>query len=273
MSAFSYIVTEGVHDVAFLGRLLSIAHGAARIRKLEDLDDSHKQWLSAFKWPMKNKAHHDISRLSVPAPVFFRLATNDVIALRNAQGISGIGDTLEIDLESFARNLNGPRAIGVVLDMDDQPAAQRFEMLASALHRVNLTPPSALGEVSAGAPRVGAFALPGTGAEGTLEDILLELGETAYPELTRVARGFADHWLPHSSSEPDSSDWKEYRKPAGRKKATVGAMTAVLKPGKSVQVSLDDNRWVSEQTVGLACLQPALGFLSALLAPTPGGPE
>ena len=42
-------------------------------------------------------------------------------------------------------------------------------------------------------------------------------------------------------------------------------MTAILKPGKSTQVSLEDNRWVSEQTKALACLQPSLTFLNALL--------
>jgi hypothetical protein len=50
MSTFSYILTEGVHDVAFLGKLLSLVHGAKRLKKLEDLDDSLGLWVSsAFK--------------------------------------------------------------------------------------------------------------------------------------------------------------------------------------------------------------------------------
>jgi hypothetical protein len=77
-----------------------------------------------------------------------------------------------------------------------------------------------------------------------------------------------------ADSEPSAVDWKELRKPAGTKKAAVGAMTAILKPGRATQVSLEDNRWVSEQTKALACLQPSLAFLDALLAvaaPTPAG--
>jgi hypothetical protein len=35
-------------------------------------------------------------------------------------------------------------------------------------------------------------------------------------------------------------------KPAGRKKAIVGAVANVLRPGKSVQVSLQDNRWLRD---------------------------
>jgi hypothetical protein len=105
---------------------------------------------------------------------------------------------------------------------------------------------------------------------GTLEDILLALGDAVYPDLTAAARGYADKWRQEADAAPATTDWKEIRKPAGTKKATIGAMTAVLKPGKSTQVSLEDNRWVSEQTKALACLQPCLAFLNALLAtPTP----
>ncbi len=168
-------------------------------------------------------------------------------------------------------DLDGPEAIGVVLDSDDEPADQRFAKLKTALEAVKLPAPSSLGQVSDGRPRVGVFALPEPGAAGTLEDVLLALGDTAYPELCAAARGYADQWRQKVDAEPTTSDWKELRKPAGAKKATIGAMTAVLKPGKSTQVSLEDNRWVSEQTKALACLQPSLAFLSALLT-TPAPP-
>lgn len=267
MTDFFYIVTEGVHDVAFIGRLLAVAHGANRIQKLEDLDDSLREWLGGFKWPNNTGTHHDIARLAVPAPAFYRLPTNDVVALRNAQGLTEIGKTLVIDLEAFIRPQIGPAAIGVVLDSDDEPADQRFEKLKATLEGVKLSAPSSLGEVSSGTPRVGVFSLPEPGTAGTLEDVLLALGDIAYPELIAAARGYADHWRQRAAAEHQVPDWNEIRKPAGTKKATIGAMTAILKPGKSMQVSLEDNRWVSEQTRALACLQPSLAFLNALLAP------
>jgi hypothetical protein len=271
MSAFFYIVTEGVHDVAFLGRLLSLAHGASRITKLEDLDDTLRGWLGGFKWPNKSGPHHDIARLAVPAPVLYRLDTTDVVALRNAQGLTEIGKTLQIDFEAFSRAHYGPAAIGVVLDSDDEPADQRFTKLTASLQAVTLPAPSSLGAVTDGSPRVGVFALPQPGIAGTLEDVLLALGDAAYPELCAAARGYADHWKQRANAEPTMRDWKEIRKPAGAKKATLGAMTAVLKPGMSMQVSLEANRWVSEQTKTLACLQPSLAFLGALLT-TPAPP-
>jgi len=274
MSAFFYIVTEGVHDVAFLGRLMSVAQGATRIRKLEELSEPLRAWLAGFKWPNKSGAHHDIGRLAVPAPVFYRVASNAVVALRNAQGLNEIGKTLEIDLEAFSRAQSGPEAIGVVLDSDDQPADQRFEALKIVFQKAKLPAPTALGAVNEGTPRVGAFAFPEPGVAGTLEDVLLSLGDAAYPELTAAARAYAGHWRRTADSNPDDADWKELRKPAGEKKATIGAMTALLKPGKSTQVSIEDNQWVSEQTKALACLQACSAFLNALIAttaPTPAG--
>ena len=160
-----------------------------------------------------------------------------------------------------------------MLDSDDEPVEQRFGKLKAALERVGIAPPAALGEVSGGTPRVGLFALPEPGTAGTLENILLALGDVAYPELTAAARGYADLWRKKADGEPTGSDWKEIRKPAGAKKTTIGAMTAVLKPGKSTQVSLEDNRWVSDETKAVLGLQPCIGFLKALLTSAVSAPR
>lgn len=268
MSAFFYIVAEGVLDVSYLGKLLTVVHGAKRIKKLEDLGDSLGAWVTAaFKWPRRSGAHHDIERLSVPAPVFYRLATDEIVVLRNAQGLDAIGKTLEVDLEAFGRAKDPPRSIGVVLDSDDEAADKRFGKLTKTLAGVELVAPPSLGAVSEGTPRVGAFALPAPGVAGTLEDVLLAIGDVAYPELALAARGYADHWRKVADGEPANVEWKELRKAAGSKKAAISAMTAVLKPGKSTPASLEDNRWVSEHTKALACLEPTVMFLNALFAP------
>lgn len=267
MTSFFYIVTEGVHDVAFVGKLLSVVHGANRIRKLEDLDDALRGWVkSSFAWPKFIGKHHDIERLAVPAPVFYRLPAGMLVALRNAQGISEIGTTLSIDFEAFTRVSCSPGAVGVVLDSDDEPVNRRFEKVKATLESVNLVAPAALGDVSDGSPRVGVFALPEPGVVGTLEDVLLSLGDVAYPELTALAREYASQCRRMTDGDPAGRDWREIRKPSGEKKATISAVTAVLKPGRSMQVSLDDNRWVGEETTGAPCLRPCLAFLKILLA-------
>ena len=122
-----------------------------------------------------------------------------------------------------------------------------------------------------GTPRVGSFALPESGKAGTLEDVLLALGGAAYPDLAATAEAYATAW--HKKVAADAShEWKELKKPAGLKKATIGAMTAVLKPGRAAQVSLEDNLWVSTSTKDHASLAPCLAFMKSLLAPVPGAP-
>lgn len=273
MTSFGYLLTEGVHDVAFLGKLLTVCWGASRVGTLEELDPAPRAWMGAFKWPMPRGARTPIDRLAVPAPVFYRLQAGTLVALRNAQGLTEIGRTLEIDLEAFTRTPGGPDAIGIVLDNDDAPADERFRKLEKTLQAAKLGVPSVLGEVALGPPKVGVFTFPAPGKAGTLEDVLLPLGEAAYPALSAAARGYAEQWRKNADGEPTVSDWREIKKPAGAKKATIAAMTAILKPGRSTQASLEDNRWLSEQTKGLPGVLPCVTFLRALLGSAEAAPE
>lgn len=275
MSSFLYLVTEGVHDVAFLGKLLSVGWGASRIRTMDELDEAHRSWIGEFKWPSFHRGKAQIDRLAVPAPVFYRFPEGTVVALRNAQGLSEIGKTLTVDVEAFARISSNPDAIGIVLDSDDEPAEQRFRKVKATLKGVSLEAPPALGEVTTGTPRLGVFALPEPGVAGTLEDLLLALGDAAYPALAAAARGYAAEWRARAETEPTVVDWKEMRKPAGTKKAAIAAMTAILKPGRSTQASLEDHNWVSGETKVIGCIQPCVAFLNALLTireSVPGNP-
>lgn len=269
MSTFHYLIAEGVHDVTFLGKVLSVSRGASRVRTTDGLDDPCRAWMKGFKWPIRDQ----IDRLGVPAPVFFRCPSDVLICLRNAEGIGRIGGTIQDDLDLLSREGAQPDTVGVVLDSDEEPAAKRFHKLKGILEASALAVAPALGAVGEGAPRVGVFALPQPGVTGTLEDVLLAVGDVAYPELAAAARGYVERWSQLAAQEPAVSDWKELRKPAGPKKATVSAMTAVLKPGKAPQASLEDHRWVSHETKHAPHLQPILGFLNALLGPDTRGPS
>jgi hypothetical protein len=254
MSAFAYLIAEGVHDVAFLGKVLAVQWSASRVRRRSDLDEVLGRWVSSFKWP---PGEH-IDRLAVPAPHIYRVALDLLVALRNAGGADNISGMLEDDLDALSRYSAVPGAIGILLDNDDRSAEGAFMRLRDAIDGFNLPAPSSLGEVVAGPPRVGVFALPAPGIPGTLEDLLIALGDVAYPELSAAARAYADEWRRRADADPDAEDWRELRKTAGTKKATIGAMAAILKPGTPSQVSLEANRWVSEQTKEVACIQPCL---------------
>jgi predicted GTPase len=44
----------------------------------------------------------------------------------------------------------------------------------------------------------------------------------------------------------NKQEGRDLAKPAGKDKAVVAAVASVLRPGKSVQVSIQDNRWISD---------------------------
>jgi hypothetical protein len=284
MTSFFYLVTEGVHDVAFLGKLLAEVFATKRIKKLEELPEPFQRWLASFTWPRKTRTHHDIERLAVPAPEFHQLASKKIVILRNAQGISEIYKTLSLDREAFDRLQLQPEAHGIFLDSDAEPPDARFAQVSTKLRELNHAVPDTLGAVTSTVPRMGVFSFPDLGCAGTLEDVLLPLGKTAYPELYDDAVAFVDRWKKKTAFDMQSSDkeheksavgpsdavdWKEFRKPAGPKKATLGAMTAILKPGKALQVSLSDNRWLNERARDVDCLKPCIDFLDRLMLLSP----
>lgn len=267
MSRFVYLLSEGVHDIAFLTRVLSQVHGGKKVSQKSKLDVPRQRWIDGFKWPLGE----DINRLSVPAPKFVHVAASDtLIGLRNAEGIDRLKDTLEDDLDTLDRHDGLPDAIGVFLDSDKEPQATRYTKLRSKLQQVSvgartLTLSETLAAVSAAEPRVGVYAFPEPGKEGALEDLLLDLGRVPYAALCDRAREYVS--ASHADVASDGhSDWKELKGQSGVKKATFATATAILRPGRGTAATIEDNRWICDATRDHGALTPCLAFLSALLA-------
>ena len=243
MSRFIYMLSEGVHDVAFLTRVLKHIHGATRIERKSELDEPRRLWVEAFKWPVGET----IGRLSVPAPAFVRLAPSDtLIGLRNAGGITNLKDTLENDLEMLYKHKALPDTIGVFLDSDKEPQGARYQSLCSELRSISpafgpLQLAEELARIGAGNPRVGIFAFPRPGKE------------------------YVETWKARVESD-GHKDWKELKGESGIKKATFAAATAILKPGRAASTTIEDNRWIGDATRDHEALAPCLAFLNELLA-------
>ena len=102
--------------------------------------------------------------------------------------------------------------------------------------------------MSEGPPRLGAYILPDNLSCGTLGDILIDCAQHAYPTLLSTAAVHVDAAFGDNSLTAD--DMKELRKAAGRNKAIVGSMASILRPGRAIQVSLQDNRWLRDTRFG-----------------------
>jgi len=151
-------------------------------------------------------------------------------------------------------------------DSDISPK-ERFENIKKGLQHLNFMSelPKLPGEVALGNPHCGLFIMPDNQSAGTLEDLLLECAEQAYPSLLQCTENFLNCVEP-IITQFQKNERRDFEKPAGRKKVSVGCIANVLRPGKSVQVSIQDNRWVTSETMKLSNIALFEQFLQNLLS-------
>ena len=240
---YGYLVVEGYHEVEFVGRLLKNT-SLKRIIRRAALDEFWAR-IADLSYPPDG----DIVK-RVPVPAFFQ--NNDYsIAVQSAIGLNQLHTTLVGTLINHDVLLQDAVGIGIVLDADyDQGGANaRFMQVKDAVESsLPLRMPDEPGNVRKGSPNSGIFVLPDNGNDGTLETILLRCATIVYPNLLSSARTFI-HQV--NLNELKSDDKRDLVKPSGTDKAIVGCVGNVLRPGKAIQVSIQDNRWVSKQTLRL----------------------
>jgi hypothetical protein len=118
-----------------------------------------------------------------------------------------------------------------------------------------------LGEVANVKPLFGIFVLPDNQHQGTLEDILLETAEINYAHLSSAAKAYIESI---DSGKFGKHDLDEFKKPAGQKKARLSSMASILKPGKAIQNSIQDNRWLEGEAQNLPAVKAISTFLMRL---------
>jgi hypothetical protein len=230
--------------------------GLQRIRR--------KSFLDSFWYPIVPREFpvKDDLVARVPVPSFFQNATHS-IAVQLAGGNRAAQAAEETLLE-----ISGIQSIGFILDAETEEPAARFRKLAADL--LNLKPvaiilPANSGEINAGPPRSGAFIVPDSQSQGALEHLPIDCAKIAYPKLLESAHGFI---------EPIATDPGPYgsdvagaaRESAWRLKATVGQVANVLKPGKAIQNSIEDNRWVCDDSISHTRIGAVDTFLRGLFA-------
>jgi hypothetical protein len=104
--------------------------------------------------------------------------------------------------------------------------------------------------------------MPDNQAVGTIEDLLSEMAEKTYPSLCEHADQFVAGFPRADLSEVDLA---EISLPAGRLKARLSAISAILRPGKSLQVSLEDTRWICPESIRDTKCRKFQEFLDGLL--------
>ncbi len=250
------IAAEGPHDVEFIARLLTNL-GFDRVTKLGKLPPDWQTTLVPRGFPHANQnlnARH-------PVPLFLADAEGTMVTLRNAVGVDNISRSLQEDIAVVHQPFD---AVAAILDADSvETPCQRLAGLAASACTHGLEFPGIPGLVTVGPPRTGVFIMPDNASQGTLEDLLLECAAVSYPTLLSAGKNFANAVTNSADLSPDDS--KEMRKPAGHKKVITGTIGSVLRPGRAIQNSIQDNRWVDPSTIELPRVQAILHFLAELL--------
>lgn len=252
---YGYIVVEGPQDVEFIARLLK-SFQFSRIQAQSRLDPFWGRLV-----PTSFPINDDLLR-RVPVPLFLQNQTHSV-AIHSAIGDTRLIDAVEETVVLIDQSQLG--SIGLVLDADKAVVpSERFATIKEGLSQIGLPTPNNPGEVTHTSPRVGAFVLPDNQTQGTLEDILLECATIVYPSLLVGAQNYVDN-IDMEHEAFTQGDKGDFYKPAGRRKAIVSCITSVLKPGRAMQVSIQDNRWLDQAALTLPRITAILSFLQQLL--------
>lgn len=259
MLRYSYLIVEGPHDAEFVGRFLKLA-GISAIENISKLDSFWKR-LVPTEFP---HGGHLLDR--VPVPFFFSGKSHSV-AISTARSDSRIAKTLQETLAVVEWEVDELEGLGIILDADKQIPMQRFQNIRNEIQKKveKLMLPNVPGRVDTGtSPRSGIFILPDNNIPGTLEDLLIQCSEVSYPRLLAAADVFINE-IESEMVTYTSDEKRDFLSPSGVNKATVGSVANVLKPGKSIQVSIHDNRWVTAETLMVPEIYDFNNFIRCLL--------
>jgi hypothetical protein len=184
-------VTEGSHDVSFIGKLLS-RKGFLKSEQLSSIPDDWKG-LYPTKFPFRDDRLDRVARF----PEVYTKGTVS-IGLINSGGDSKLVDSLRNALDVI-----GPEKIKVAVifsDADSETASVRFSSSQRNLVTLNeaaskegargypVTVPTKIGVLEGTAPAMGVFVFPNNKDCGSLENLLFDCSNVSHYELTTAVK-------------------------------------------------------------------------------------
>lgn len=239
---FILIVTEGVHDVAAISRVLKLK-GFRELQMRGEIPDNLRSLIPS-KYPLREDGR--LSHL-VPHPSFLKRG-GALAVVSNANGKTEIGRNLLSLLSVLSTEaLSELAGVAVVVDMDMGSVEEnRMELLAQ-MREPDLGSSIELESALTGTLTKEGFVYPfllflwpDSRTQGTLETLLIAGAEQEYPDLLHDARVYieaAKQRCPKNLSGFNDS------------KATVGVISNVFCPGKPNQVSIRENDWLTEESL------------------------
>jgi len=243
---YTLILVEGFHDAEVVGRILS-GEEFIHIKSKKEVDPIWGQ-LIPTKFPVGDDL---LERVNVP--LFYNKGESS-IAIKICGSITKIG-TIYGELRNTI--LNGFKDIDnvfIIIDCDNNSEIDLRRKMVDTLS----FPSIGKGVTSIGGKKYGLFIMPNNNDTGTIEKLLIECGRTKYPDLIDKATSFIDA-VDLSLLTP--KDKEELIKPFGKEKAVVGVAANILKPGKSITVSIHDNRWIEPDVISSTSVNSLVQYI------------
>jgi hypothetical protein len=249
-----FLAVEGQHDIAVIGKMLELQG----IRRKHLKSTVERFW---YRLIPKDFPVDDNLLQRVPVPRFFQ---NEEFSIAVFDMVGHTKITSVMNNLVFAVDCTNLYAVGIVCDADHEAVIKRFDEIKTDIKAVSEPiicdsfSSLELGKVSETSPKSGIFILPDNSSHGCLDSVLLECAATSYDDLLPSATSYVEN-VP----EVYRNKWKPY----DREKAIVGCVSNILRPGKSNQVSLEDNKWVCPCTISeVSGLAEMNNFLLALIS-------
>lgn len=232
------IIVEGAHDIALIEKLL-------RLNGIDEKVGSEKELPEVWKHtiPTRYPFHEDRLERIAPIPSFVK-SSHISVAIKNASSDTEIMGVLQQTLHCMEiRELDQISAIMLVCDADKMEGdKKRRRLLEGRVENADFSLDVGSMQLDVRIKKIPlyTFILPDNSSKGNLENTLLQAAEVEYPELLEFATEYV---------EKASGIHNDLKKEKNAKKAKVGCIANVMKPGKANQVSIADDDWVSERTI------------------------
>lgn len=261
---FSVIVSEGIHDVMAVVKILTLK-GFSEITGMDQIPEAFHRIIRQ-QYPWQNDGRKLTWTVSHPS---FMTKDNYWVLVSNAGGKTELANNLKSILATFPKSFTDAalRSTALLADADQKNASEKraelFGQLADAFKgEENFGfDPSAPGQIRRFETMkpFDVYIFPDDQGSGTLEEVLLDGARRAYPELLAEA----ERYIAYAKGLPYA---KELRENFNDRKAVVGVIANALRPGRANQASIHDNKWFTAGTLANLPLHQSLsGFLDSIL--------
>lgn len=241
------ILCEGAHDQAVILSLASRLDGWALESKVPKLLPPALRG----NYPTPKEDRWEAPRFE-RFPKYLR-NSDRWIEVRQLGGIPGVLGESARDLLERAK----ADAVGVIVDANESGVANRVKAFRNRFHNVyahadKVEP----GTICPGNPCLGLWVAPNNKKGGTMSDLMLEAALKVKPKLTQTGSEFVA-----SLENLEPGKWS-----AHRSKAILGSIGQAARPGASLAVALQEQKWLFETNLEAdTSFTPLLKFLDNLV--------